>query len=56
MTGRKGPHKTPIYNILPTAGQTGHHEENDTTPYHVGYWTETRLQTDGNMPDSFEDD
>jgi hypothetical protein len=56
MTGRKGPHKTPIYNTLPTAGQTGHPEGNDTTPYHVGYWTETRMQTDGNMPDSFEDD
>jgi hypothetical protein len=51
-----GLHKTPIYNILPVAGQTGGHEKNDTTPCHAGYWNKTRMQTDGNMPDSFEDD
>jgi hypothetical protein len=48
-------HKTPIYNILPRGGQTGHDQKTATTPYRVGYQTETRMQSDGNMPESLED-
>src|SRR6266436_6150302 len=29
-------------------------KENVATPYHVGYCRETQMQSDGNMPDSFE--
>ena len=54
--GALGLHKTPIYNTLAKAGQTATLSENAPAPYRVGYCTETRMQSDGNMPQSFRVD
>jgi hypothetical protein len=52
----QGLHKTSIYNILAKAGSNRPTQEKRNRPYRVGYCTATRMQSDGNMPESFRDE